>query len=104
MIFRKIFIFPIRVYQTCISPFYPPRCRFYPSCSAYAAEAIEIHGVFRGVWLGTKRIFRCNPWNKGGFDPVPATFELPNHTLFGKKTTMQKLISFISLKNCQKTK
>jgi len=76
---RKIFIFPIRVYQTCISPFYPPRCRFYPSCSEYTAEAIEKRGVFCGIWLGIKRICRCNPWSKGGYDPVPTIPERPSH-------------------------
>lgn len=84
MILRKIFIFPIRVYQTCISPFYPPRCRFYPSCSEYTAEAIEKCGVVYGIWLGMKRICRCNPWSKGGFDPVPTTTERSND-FHGKK-------------------
>ena len=72
---RKIFIFPIRIYQNCISPLYPARCRFYPSCSEYAALAIEKHGVVRGIWLGIKRICRCNPWCEGGFDPVPENIE-----------------------------
>lgn len=74
-IVRKIFIFPIRVYQYCISPLYPARCRFHPSCSEYAAVAIQKHGVVRGIWLGIKRICRCNPWCEGGFDPVPETVE-----------------------------
>lgn len=70
-VIRKIFVFPIRVYQICISPLYPARCRFHPSCSEYTADAILKHGVIRGIWLGIKRICRCNPWCEGGFDPVP---------------------------------
>ncbi len=104
MILRKIFIFPIRVYQRCISPFYPPRCRFYPSCSEYTAEAIEMHGVVLGIWLGIKRICRCNPWFEGGFDPVPLTSEKTDHIFPHKKNTRQRLRSFVSLKNCQKNK
>lgn len=104
MILRKIFIFPIRVYQVCISPFYPPRCRFYPSCSQYTAEAIETHGVLRGIWLGVKRICRCNPCSKGGFDPVPTIFEVSNQSLSGKKNILKKIRSILSLKNSQKNK
>ena len=62
----------IRGYQLVISPLLGPRCRFYPSCSHYAMEAIETHGSLRGVWLTIKRISRCHPWHEGGFDPVPA--------------------------------
>jgi putative membrane protein insertion efficiency factor len=62
----------IRGYQLVISPLLGPRCRFYPSCSHYAMEAIETHGSLRGVWLTVKRISRCHPWHEGGFDPVPA--------------------------------
>jgi putative membrane protein insertion efficiency factor len=62
----------IRGYQLVISPLIGPRCRFYPSCSHYAIEAIETHGALRGVWLTLKRISRCHPWHEGGFDPVPA--------------------------------
>jgi putative membrane protein insertion efficiency factor len=62
----------IRGYQLVIGPLLGPRCRFYPSCSQYAIEAIETHGASRGVWLTIKRISRCHPWHEGGFDPVPA--------------------------------
>jgi len=63
----------IRGYQLTLSPLLGPRCRFYPSCSHYAMEAIETHGAPRGVWLTVKRIGRCHPFNDGGFDPVPCS-------------------------------
>ena len=61
----------IRSYRYLISPLLGPRCRFYPSCSSYAEEAIKMHGVLKGGWLAVKRIGRCHPFNKGGVDPVP---------------------------------
>jgi putative membrane protein insertion efficiency factor len=61
----------IRGYQLGISPLFGPKCRFYPSCSHYALDAVEAHGALRGSWLAVKRIGRCHPWNPGGFDPVP---------------------------------
>ncbi len=68
---RKIYIFPIKVYQWTISPLLGQTCRFEPSCSHYAVEAVEEWGIFKGTWLGLKRIFRCHPWGGHGFDPVP---------------------------------
>ena len=65
------FLFLIKVYQTLISPFTPATCRFQPTCSHYAKEALEKHGFFRGGWLALKRIFSCHPWRKSGYDPVP---------------------------------
>ncbi len=62
---------PIRVYRYAISPLLPPSCRFYPSCSEYALEAIGTHGPFTGAWLATRRVCCCHPWNPGGVDPVP---------------------------------
>lgn len=61
----------LRGYQLAISPFLGQRCRFYPSCSEYTMEAVEKHGVFKGLWLGAKRVSRCHPFHPGGFDPVP---------------------------------
>lgn len=70
-VFSKFFIFNIRIYQKFISPLFPGCCRFTPTCSAYAVQAIEIHGVIRGLWLTLKRLLRCQPFCKGGYDPVP---------------------------------
>ncbi len=79
MIIRKIFIFPIRLYQKYISAYFPSCCRFTPSCSQYTAKAIEKHGVISGIYLGTLRILRCNPWFLGGDDPVPEKFSFITH-------------------------
>jgi len=68
---RNIFIFLIKLYQKVISPLKPPACRFFPTCSQYAVEAYERFGVFKGSFLAVKRILKCNPFNEGGFDPVP---------------------------------
>ncbi|GIO11840.1 putative membrane protein insertion efficiency factor [Cohnella xylanilytica] len=62
---------PIRFYRTFISPLKPPTCRFAPTCSAYALEAIEVHGALKGSLLAAKRICKCHPFHPGGFDPVP---------------------------------
>ncbi|MFN7278087.1 MAG: membrane protein insertion efficiency factor YidD [Betaproteobacteria bacterium] len=61
----------IQGYRILISPFFAPSCRFFPSCSSYALEAIGRHGVIRGGWLSARRLCRCNPWHPGGHDPVP---------------------------------
>ena len=67
----KVLIAPIRLYQRWISPAFPPTCRFYPSCSAYAVRALEIHGPFIGLYLAIRRLLRCHPWTPGGIDQVP---------------------------------
>ena len=71
MIVRRVLIAVIRAYQRFVSPGLPAACRFHPSCSAYAATAIERHGPLRGVWLAARRLSRCHPFHPGGIDPVP---------------------------------
>ena len=66
-----LLVLPIRFYQTSISPLTPPSCRFTPSCSEYARQAIIKHGPFKGLYLAIWRILRCNPWGGSGYDPVP---------------------------------
>jgi hypothetical protein len=61
----------VRGYRYCISPLLPPSCRFHPSCSAYAEEALGRYGAAKGGWLAARRLCRCGPWSQGGFDPVP---------------------------------
>jgi putative membrane protein insertion efficiency factor len=68
---RRTAMVVIRGYQRVLSPAMPPSCRFTPSCSQYTLEAIRRYGVLRGGWLGARRILRCHPFNRGGFDPVP---------------------------------
>jgi putative membrane protein insertion efficiency factor len=70
-VIRAALIGLVRLYQVAISPLLPPSCRFYPSCSAYAAEALRRHGAARGSWLAVRRLARCHPFCEGGIDPVP---------------------------------
>ncbi|HSC16673.1 MAG TPA: membrane protein insertion efficiency factor YidD [Gammaproteobacteria bacterium] len=67
----------IRLYQLTLSPWLGTRCRYEPTCSNYAAEALKRHGVRRGVWLAAKRLGRCHPWGRSGYDPVPELEGLP---------------------------
>ncbi|MEE2041162.1 membrane protein insertion efficiency factor YidD [Nocardiopsis sp. NPDC058631] len=69
--FARVLILPIRGYQRFISPLFPPVCRFYPSCSTYAVQALRVHGALYGSWLAIRRIGRCHPFHPGGLDPVP---------------------------------
>lgn len=64
-------LFLIRFYRYALSPLLGPRCRFYPSCSEYAGEALQRHGLRAGLWLALRRLSRCHPWHPGGADPVP---------------------------------
>ena len=68
---KRLLIFGVRAYQVGLGPLLPASCRYYPSCSAYAIEALERHGALRGAWLTVRRISRCHPFRPGGFDPVP---------------------------------
>ncbi|MER2090124.1 membrane protein insertion efficiency factor YidD [Sporosarcina sp. JAI121] len=68
---KRIIIGIIKLYQKVISPLTPPSCRFYPTCSHYGIEAVEKHGVLKGLWLAVRRISKCHPFHEGGFDPVP---------------------------------
>ena len=68
---KRLLILVIRTYSYFVSPFIPSSCRYYPSCSSYAAEAIDRHGVFKGIALTLRRLSRCHPFHAGGCDPVP---------------------------------
>ena len=71
LLLKWVLLLPILFYQRCISPFTPAACRFTPTCSQYAKEAIQKHGPFKGLYLAIRRILRCNPWGGSGYDPVP---------------------------------
>ncbi|MCE9615788.1 MAG: membrane protein insertion efficiency factor YidD [Lentisphaerae bacterium] len=68
---KALLISVIKGYRLLVSPWLGPHCRFYPSCSVYAMEAIQTHGVVRGLWLGVRRLLKCHPCHPGGYDPVP---------------------------------
>jgi uncharacterized protein len=76
---RALFTALIRLYQWTLSPLLGPKCRFYPSCSNYALEAIQRFGILHGSWLAVRRLGRCHPWHPGGIDPVPATGRMHSH-------------------------
>jgi len=71
LVLTQAFVELIRLYQRLVSPLFPPRCRFYPSCSEYALQALARHGLVRGLGLAAMRLLRCHPWAEGGVDPVP---------------------------------
>jgi len=81
----KIFILLISFYKKFISPVLPPSCRFYPSCSDYAASSIKAHGALRGCYLASRRLLKCHPYHEGGFDPVPESFHWHGHRQCTKK-------------------
>jgi hypothetical protein len=68
---KRLLLLLVQFYRSCISPLLPPSCRYYPTCSAYAMEAIERYGARRGGWMALRRILRCHPFHAGGYDPVP---------------------------------
>ena len=70
MSIREVVLLPVRAYRRVLSPALPARCKYHPTCSAYAVEAVRSYGVFRGAVLAGWRLLRCNPWSHGGFDPV----------------------------------
>ena len=74
---KRLLLAVIGFYSRAVSPALPPRCRFYPTCSAYAAEAIGVHGALRGSWLAVRRLVKCAPWHPGGVDPVPPAAGTP---------------------------
>lgn len=88
--FANIFALPFRaliaIYRYLISPFFPGSCRYHPSCSAYAEEALQMHGVARGSFLAIRRILRCQPWGGSGYDPVPAP---KAHPIDGHKRSLE---------------
>jgi uncharacterized protein len=73
----RVLMGPIIGYRRFISPYLAPRCRFYPSCSQYALDALRVHGAARGLWLTVRRLARCHPFNPGGYDPVPGRLAAP---------------------------
>lgn len=70
---KRILIFLITVYRVGISPYLGPSCRYHPTCSKYAIDAIQHHGSLKGTWMAIRRILSCHPWSEGGYDPVPGT-------------------------------
>ncbi|GIM45897.1 putative membrane protein insertion efficiency factor [Collibacillus ludicampi] len=76
---KSIMLFLLAFYRKWISPLKPPTCRFYPTCSQYAVEAIERYGPLTGILLSVKRLFKCGPWHPGGFDPVPLKEQKGSH-------------------------
>jgi len=71
---KKLLIYLIKFYQKFISPLFPPTCRFEPTCSVYSIQALEKHGLIKGLYLSLRRVIRCNPLSRGGYDPVPEEF------------------------------
>jgi len=82
IVLQKLILIVIKFYQTLLSPFLPPVCRFYPTCSEYAYQAVCKHGFLIGLYLSLKRISKCHPFNPGGFDPVPDTLSFKKNKFF----------------------
>ncbi|MCW2784624.1 MAG: yidD [Marmoricola sp.] len=88
---KWILIALLRAYRFAISPLYGQVCRYHPTCSAYALEAVTVHGAFKGSWLAARRVGRCHPWAAGGYDPVPSKPSQPQSSqqLLGHVNTTQ---------------
>ncbi|MDP2166614.1 MAG: membrane protein insertion efficiency factor YidD [Hydrogenophaga sp.] len=86
---KVLLILPIRFYRYAISPLMAPHCRFYPSCSAYAEEAIRVHGAWQGSYLAMHRLLRCHPGSAGGYDPVP---EKTSHRVATHESTSESAL------------
>lgn len=82
---QKALIALLRGYRYALSPMLGSHCRFHPSCSSYAIEALETHGTLKGMWLASKRLGRCHPWCEGGYDPVPPASSRPTHSHGGAR-------------------
>jgi len=83
---KQALILLVRGYQLLLSPVLGNNCRFYPSCSSYMIEAIEVHGIIKGIWLGTRRLLRCHPYSDGGIDPVPPRCDCSSSGIPSKTT------------------
>ena len=94
-LFKNFLLLLIRAYQALLSPLFYGSCRFHPSCSHYAAEAVEAHGAVKGAWLALGRLLRCQPFCRGGFDPVPENFpakpKRANHRLYPRSERDQAM-------------
>jgi len=86
-----ILALPVRLYRLAISPLMPPRCRYLPTCSDYALEALARHGAWRGGWLALRRLARCHPWGGHGFDPVPEGRDADHHHALSQHPTGTRL-------------
>jgi len=88
---KYVLIGLLKAYRLVISPLYGNVCRYYPSCSAYALRAVQVHGAVKGTWLAGRRLLRCHPWTPGGYDPVPGTpeFDEEMRDIAARSATME---------------
>ncbi|MEI6090885.1 MAG: membrane protein insertion efficiency factor YidD [bacterium] len=88
---KYLFIYIIKFYRRFLSPVLPASCRFYPTCSEYSLEAFQKYGFFKGFWLATYRVIRCNPFNKGGYDPLPENYKFTLPRILKTKTNNRNI-------------